>query len=114
MMNELVLTLPKEIQDKIGMFNHEHRHMMKAVLKDMIYTKFPTQTKEYWISKLKSIVRHEHDSIRYALYCGYCLEDKSIYLINTTYCGEKCRMDHDRELYEEAYNELSDYYDYDD
>lgn len=107
-----LMNLPQEIQNKIGMFNCHHKPQMKIVLEELIKINFPEKTDEYWIAKHRNIMINSKLDINYAVYCGYCGNHKSLYLIDTMYCGSICRYEHDKELYELLYDEESYYDDY--
>ena len=112
---ELLMNLPQEIQNKIGMFNCDHKPMMKIVLEELIRMNFPEKTKEYWVAKQEIIIINAKLDIQYAVFCGYCCNHKPLYLIDTMYCGNQCSDEHEKEIYEAYYDDCDyDDCDYDD
>ena len=108
---ELLMNIPKEIQNRIGMFNCEHRPQMKMVLKEMIRVYFPKKTNEYWIAQHKIMIQNSQIVIKYALQCCYCDGPKDLYVLNSVYCSNHCCHQHSKEMYEELFEDND--YDYD-
>jgi hypothetical protein len=78
--------IPKEIQDKISMYNCEHRPQMKIVLKELMITRFPRNTKEHWFELYCTIVH----PIPFSFICDRCCNKKRVYRINSEYCSDRC------------------------
>jgi hypothetical protein len=77
---------PKEIQDKIAMYNYAHKPQMKVVLREMMYVWFPKKSVDYWKDQHSIIMMY----LIKASYCNYCEGPKMfVYFINMKYCSFK-------------------------
>ena len=79
---------PKEIKDKISMYNCEHKPQMKSVLTELMITRFPRNTKEYWFEMYRSIVH----PIPFIFICDKCCNKIRINRINSGYCCDRCEF----------------------
>lgn len=80
------IVLPKEIKDKISMYNCKHRPLMKAVFREMMITRFPKYTSQYWFEIYREIIH----PIPTLFICDRCCGKKRIYRINSEYCSDRC------------------------